>query len=151
MPLIPLADRVALRRLDPEPDPRAAGFVMPGTSDQKSTRCLVVAIPDKPYVTEWGVTIPCPVALGQTVHIGKYSGVENRVKNSVNEQEDWLFVRWAELHAVERDPAYPTYGDIDRSAAANLIARGKQALAREFGGAAEDYNAVSVNIKEQAS
>ena len=103
---IPAPGRIALRRLDPEPDPRAAQFVMPQTDKEKSTRCEVVAIPDRPHISDFGIMIPCPCSQGDTVLIGKYSGIEEKVTNAEGEPEEWMFVRFEEILGVER---YPTF------------------------------------------
>ena len=63
----PAPGRIALRRLDPAPDPRAlaAQFVMPSDNKEKSTRCEVVAIPDRMHRSDFGIAVPSPAEVGE--------------------------------------------------------------------------------------
>lgn len=100
----PTPGRIALRRLDPTPDPRAlaAQFVMPTDNKEKSTRCEVVAVPHNMHLSDFGIAVPSPAEVGDHVLIGKYSGIEEKVVNDAGEQEEWMFVRYEEILAVER-------------------------------------------------
>ena len=98
----PTPGRIALRRLDPAPDPRAAQFVMPSDNKEKSTRCEVVAVPDRLHRSDFGIAIHSPVDVGDHVLIGKYSGVEEKVINEAGEQEEWMFVRFEEILGIDR-------------------------------------------------
>ena len=91
LPLIPLPPRVYLRRLEAAAAP--SPYVIPDAAREKSVECEVVAIPAIPHV-DWGVTIPCPVNVGDKVLVGKYAG-DYRFRN-----EDVTIVNWTEILAV---------------------------------------------------
>lgn len=100
--LIPLPPRALLRRL--EPATAASPYIVPDSSKEPSTEAEVVAIPSAPYLTEWGVTLPCPVKPGDRCLVGKYTG------NVKFRGEDVLLCRWDEILAVipPDEPADPT-------------------------------------------
>ena len=107
--LLPLPPRALLRRLDAPVV--ASPYIVPDSSKEPGTEAEVVAIPTSPFRTEWGVDLPCPVAVGQRVMVGKYSGVQKF------RGEDVLLVRWDEILAIIPDPGAEvketaTYADI---------------------------------------
>lgn len=101
---LPLNDRVLLRRLDSPSTTSAlaSGFVLPETSKEKATECEVLAIPARPYTTDIGAVLFCPVRVGDHVLIGKYSGAEHKLRRGDGKEEEVLFVRWGELLGVTR-------------------------------------------------
>ena len=110
-PILPLPPRAYLRRLDAPTTP--SPYLIPDAAKEMGTEAEVVAIPDQPFRTEWGVDLPCPVKVGQRVLVGKYSGAQ-RFRG-----EDVLIVRWDEILAVIVEPGAEsklvTYGHIDRA------------------------------------
>jgi len=96
LPLVPLPPRAYLKRLTPET--AASPYVVPDSAKEPGTEAEVVAIPAEDYLTEWGVRLPCPVAVGQRVLVGKYSGAHKF------RGEDVLLVRWDEILAVIPEP-----------------------------------------------
>jgi len=74
LPLVPLPPRAYLRRVSAETTP--SPYVIPDAAKEPGTEAVVVAIPDQPYVTEWGVTLVCPVNVGDRCLVGKYSGIQ---------------------------------------------------------------------------
>lgn len=100
----PIGQRVALRRL--APSAAASPFILPDSGKEKPLECEVVAVPALPYVSEWGAVLHCPVRIGDCVLVGKYTAGEIKVEipsggDEPAHLEDWLFVRWEELLAVE--------------------------------------------------
>jgi co-chaperonin GroES (HSP10) len=110
LPILPLPPRAYLKRLD---SPAVASpYLIPDAAKELGTEAEVVAIPDQPFRTEWGVDLSCPVKVGQRVLVGKYSGVQ-RFRG-----EDVLIVRWDEILAVIVEPSV-------KPSAEDLKARGK--------------------------
>jgi chaperonin GroES len=97
--LIPLPGKVYLKRVDPV-DSTAFPYIIPDAAREKSTECIVVAVPTTPLI-EWGQTIPCPVTVGQKVLVGKYAGDYELRKEKVT------LVKWDEILAVIEDGEEP--------------------------------------------
>jgi chaperonin GroES len=97
-PLLPLRDRVLLRRLQPAASSKVefSGFVIPDVAKEKPQECEVVAV-SQSYQTEWGVLLCCPVAVGQHVLIGKYTA-DHEVRG-----EKFVIARWDELLGVVQE------------------------------------------------
>ena len=100
-PYLPSRDRIFLRRLDSAPA-TASPFVIPDAAKEKPTECEVVAVSDRVYRTEYGITLPPPCAAGDHVLIGKYAGQEHRLVQADGKVLEVLVVRWDELLAVAR-------------------------------------------------
>jgi chaperonin GroES len=74
MKVIPLHDRVLLRRLE-EKDVTKGGIIIPDTAKEKPQEAEIIAA-GKGRVTEDGKVIPLDVKKGDKVLIGKFSGTE---------------------------------------------------------------------------
>lgn len=98
-PLIPLPPKAYLRRC--EPATTASVYVVPDTAREKPVEAEVIAIPTVPYINEFGSVIPCPVAPGQRVLVGKYAG-DYKFRG-----EDITIVRWDEILAIIPDALIP--------------------------------------------
>lgn len=94
--LIPLRDRVLLRRIDGESTTKG-GFIVPDVAKEKPTECVVVAVAE-PFTNEFGTHMICPVSVGDHVLIGKYSG-SNEIKLDGVEH---VSVKWDELIGIKR-------------------------------------------------
>lgn len=70
-PLIPIPGKVYLRRL--QPSTADSLYTIPSVAVEKSTECVVVAVPRGEYY-EYGMKISCPVRVGEKVLVGKYAG-----------------------------------------------------------------------------
>lgn len=136
MSFLPVNNRIALKRVTPSPSASTA-FLIPDSGKEKPLECVVVAVPALPYVTEFGTVLHCPAAVGQHVLVGKYTAGEQKVKvvgeDGTEREEDWLFLRWEELLAVE-SPSHPTYADaadaiIDHGLAAAAAGRNSRLVA----------------------
>lgn len=114
MIFLPLGNRVALRRVVAEINSQysAFQFVVPESAKEKPLECEVVAIPTRPYVTEFGTTIYCPVKVGDRVLVGKYTAGEHKVRSEDGREEEVLYLRWEELLAVAERKAEAIEDDI---------------------------------------
>jgi chaperonin GroES len=74
MKVIPLQDRVLLKRLE-EQEVKKGGIIIPDTAKEKPLEAEVIAV-GKGRVTEDGKAIPLEVKKGDKVLIGKFSGTE---------------------------------------------------------------------------
>jgi chaperonin GroES len=74
MKVIPLQDRVLLKRLE-EQEMKKGGIIIPDTAKEKPLEAEVIAV-GKGRVTEDGKAIPLEVKKGDKVLIGKFSGTE---------------------------------------------------------------------------
>ncbi len=74
MNVVPLHDRVLLKRLD-EKDVVKGGIIIPDTAREKPQEAEVIAV-GKGRVSEDGKVIPLDVKKGDRVLIGKFSGTE---------------------------------------------------------------------------
>ncbi len=74
MNVVPLHDRVLLKRLD-EKEVVKGGIIIPDTAKEKPQEADVIAV-GKGRVTEDGKVIPLDVKKGDKVLIGKFSGTE---------------------------------------------------------------------------
>jgi chaperonin GroES len=74
MKVIPLHDRVLLRRLE-EQEMKKGGIIIPDTAKEKPQEAEVIEV-GKGRVTEDGKVIPLDVKKGDKVLIGKFSGTE---------------------------------------------------------------------------
>ena|ERR1700690_2789722 len=89
--LTPIPGKVYLKRVDAATAP--SPYVIPDASKEKSTECIVIAIPSKPCY-EYGILVPCPVDPGDRVIVGKYSGEYDFRSQKI------VVVRWDEILAV---------------------------------------------------
>jgi chaperonin GroES len=96
MKIIPLRDRVLLKRLGEE-ERTKGGIIIPDTAKEKPMQGKVVAA-GKGEIDENGKLIPLEVKQGDTVLIGKYAGTEIKI-----EGEDHLIVRENEILGVVRE------------------------------------------------
>ena len=74
MKVIPLHDRVLLRRLE-EKEVTKGGIIIPDTAKEKPQEAEIIAV-GKGRVAEDGKVIPLDVKKGDKVLIGKFSGTE---------------------------------------------------------------------------
>ena len=74
MKVIPLHDRVLLRRLE-EKEVTKGGIIIPDTAKEKPQEAEIIAV-GKGRVAEDGKIIPLDVKKGDKVLIGKFSGTE---------------------------------------------------------------------------
>jgi chaperonin GroES len=74
MKVIPLHDRVLLRRLE-EKETVKGGIIIPDTAKEKPQEAEVIAV-GKGRVADDGKVIPLDVKKGDKVLIGKFSGTE---------------------------------------------------------------------------
>ncbi len=93
MKIVPLRDRVLLKRLGEE-EKTKGGIIIPDTAKEKPMQGRVVAA-GKGEINENGKLIPLEVKQGDTVLIGKYAGTEIKI-----EGEDHLIVRENEILGV---------------------------------------------------
>jgi len=92
----PIYNRVLLKRIDGGSTTKS-GMIVPDTAKEKPTECEVIAI-GEPYVNEFNTNMVCPVAVGDRVLIGKYSGSNEIKLNGV----EHVSVKWDELIGVKR-------------------------------------------------
>jgi chaperonin GroES len=93
MRIKPLADRILVKRVEPE-DTTRGGIVIPDTAKEKQQEAEVVAVgPGR--VDDSGKRVPVDVKKGSRVLIGKYSGTEIKLKG-----EDHLIIREEDVLAV---------------------------------------------------
>jgi len=87
--LIPLADRVLVRRLEYE-QREDSKIIVPEIARVPSTECIVEAIGPGRIFERNGVRVPVDVKVGDRVVIGKYSGadIENGEKQYLLVKED---------------------------------------------------------------
>ncbi len=74
MKVIPLHDRVLLKRLE-EQENKKSGIIIPDTAKEKPLEAEVIEV-GKGRVTEDGKVLPLEVKKGDKVLIGKFSGTE---------------------------------------------------------------------------
>lgn len=91
--LVPLGDRVVLRRHDPE-DRTAGGIVLPDTARDKPQRGEVVAVGDG-HVRRDGKKVPLTVREGDSVIFSSYAGDEIRVG-----EEEYVLLRESDILAT---------------------------------------------------
>jgi co-chaperonin GroES (HSP10) len=88
---------------------------VPDSAKEKSVEAEVVAVPALPYINELGTVIPCPVAPGMRVLVGKYAG-DYKFRN-----EDITVVRWDEILAIiqedSKEAGLPSADDLDAATA----------------------------------
>jgi len=75
MKVIPLHDRVLLKRLEEKQEVKKGGIIIPDTAKEKPQEAEVIEV-GKGRVTEDGKVIPLDVKKGDKVLIGKFSGTE---------------------------------------------------------------------------
>ena len=93
MGLIPLGDRVVLKRADAE-STTAGGIVLPDAAKDKPQRGEVVAIGDG-HVRDDGSKLPLTVKEGDRVIFSSYAGEEIKVGD-----EDYLLLRESDIIAT---------------------------------------------------
>jgi chaperonin GroES len=93
MKIVPLRDRVLLKRLGEE-EKTKGGIIIPDTAKEKPMQGKVVAA-GKGEINENGTLIPLEVKQGDTVLIGKYAGTEIKI-----EGEEHLIVRENEILGI---------------------------------------------------
>jgi chaperonin GroES len=91
--LVPLGDRVVLRRHDPE-ERTAGGIVLPDSARDKPQRGEVVAIGDG-HVRRDGQRVPLTVREGDSVIFSSYAGDEIRVGD-----EEYVLLRESDILAT---------------------------------------------------
>ncbi|MGB2762894.1 MAG: co-chaperone GroES [Candidatus Aminicenantaceae bacterium] len=75
MKVIPLHDRVLLKRLEEEQEVKKGGIIIPDTAKEKPQEAEVIEV-GKGRVSEDGKVVPLDVKKGDKVLIGKFSGTE---------------------------------------------------------------------------
>ena len=91
MKVIPLHDRVLLKRLE-EQENKKSGIIIPDTAKEKPLEAAVIEV-GKGRVTEDGKVLPLEVKKGDKVLIGKFSGTEvtvNDVEHVIVREEEIL-------------------------------------------------------------
>lgn len=78
MKLVPLGDRVILKRLEKDEQKTAGGIVLPDSAKEKPQECEVVAV--GPGKLEEGKRIAPDVKVGDTVIIAKWGGTEIKIE-----------------------------------------------------------------------
>lgn len=96
MKIIPLQDRVLVKRLD-ENTKTAGGIIIPDTAKEKPSEGIVEAV-GAGMVSPEGKLIPMTVKVGDKVLFGKWSGTEIKVNG-----EDRLIIKEPEILAVISD------------------------------------------------
>jgi len=91
--IVPLGDRVVLRRADPE-SKTAGGIVLPDSAKDKPQRGEVVAIGDG-HVKKDGTRIPLVVKAGDQVIFSSYAGDEIEIND-----EKYLLLRESDILAT---------------------------------------------------
>ena len=79
MKLVPLGDRVILKRLENKEEKTAGGIVLPDSAKEKPTECEGIAV--GPGKLEDGKRITPDVKKGDKVIIAKWGGTEVKVGN----------------------------------------------------------------------
>lgn len=92
MKLVPLGDRVILKRLENKEEKTAGGIVLPDSAKEKPTECEVIAV--GPGKLEDGKRIALDVKKGDKVIIAKWGGTEVKVGN-----EDFVIVNEDDIMA----------------------------------------------------
>ncbi len=91
MKVIPLHDRVLLRRIE-EQEVKKGGIIIPDTAKEKPQEAEVIEV-GKGRVNEEGKVIPLEVKKGDRVLIGKFSGTEvtiNDVEHVIVREDEIL-------------------------------------------------------------
>lgn len=96
MKIIPLRDRILLKRLGEE-EKTKGGIIIPDTAKEKPMQGKVVAV-GKGEINKDGKLIRLEVKEGDTVLIGKYAGAEIKI-----EGEDHLIVRENEILGIIKE------------------------------------------------
>jgi chaperonin GroES len=78
MKLVPLGDRVILKRIEKEDQKTAGGIVLPDSAKEKPTECEVVAV--GPGKLDDGKRITPDVKVGDKVIIAKWGGTEIKIE-----------------------------------------------------------------------
>lgn len=92
MKMIPLHDRVLLKRLE-EQEVKKGGIIIPDTAKEKPQEAEVIEV-GKGRVTEDGKVVPLDVKKGDKVLIGKFSGTEVMISDV-----EYVIVREEEILA----------------------------------------------------
>ncbi|MCZ6678267.1 MAG: co-chaperone GroES [Candidatus Poribacteria bacterium] len=88
MPLIPLGDRVLIRRIgEDEEQTTSGGIIIPDTAKEKPQEGEVIAA-GKGRLLDNGERQPIDVSAGDKILFGKYSGTEVKYEN-----EEYLILR----------------------------------------------------------
>jgi chaperonin GroES len=91
--LVPLGDRVVLKRADAESKTKG-GIVLPDTAKDKPQKGQVVAVGDG-YVRDDGTRVPLSVKEGDDVIFNSYGGEEIRIG-----EEEYLLLRESDILAT---------------------------------------------------
>jgi len=93
MKLVPLEDRVVVKRLEQE-EKTPSGIVLPDTAKEKPTKGKVIAVGPGRY-DDNGKLIPMPVSEGDVVVFAKYAGTELKIDG-----EEYLVLRASDLIGI---------------------------------------------------
>lgn len=94
MKVLPLYDRVLLKRLEEKGEVKRGGIIIPDTAKEKPQQGKVKAVgPGKR--TDDGKNLPMNVKVGQVVLYGKYAGTEVKIDN-----EDYLIMSESDIFGI---------------------------------------------------
>ncbi len=96
MKIIPLQDRVLVKRLEEE-DKTKGGIIIPDTAKEKPVEGKVIAA-GKGRIKEDGTVIPLEVKAGDKVLFSKYAGTEIKI-----EGEEHLIMREDDILGIIKD------------------------------------------------
>ena len=96
MKIIPLQDRVLVKRLEEE-EKTKGGIIIPDTAKEKPIEGKVIAV-GKGRVKEDGAIIPLEVKAGDKVLFNKYAGTEIKI-----EGEEHLMMREDDILGILKD------------------------------------------------
>jgi chaperonin GroES len=96
MKIIPLQDRVLVKRLEEE-EKTKGGIIIPDTAKEKPIEGKVIAV-GKGRVKEDGAVIPLEVKAGDKVLFNKYAGTEIKI-----EGEEHLMMREDDILGILKD------------------------------------------------
>ncbi len=93
MKVLPLQDRVLLKRLERE-EKTAGGIIIPDTAKEKPQECMVIAVGPGRYLDSGELRKP-GVKEGDKVLIGKWGGSEVKIEN-----EEHIIIKEDEILAI---------------------------------------------------
>lgn len=92
MKLVPLGDRVILKKLEAE-ETTKSGIVLPGQAKEKPQQAEVIAVGPGGFVD--GKEVKMQVSVGDSVIYSKYAGTEVKL-----EDEEYMVVRQDDILAI---------------------------------------------------